>query len=255
MVSGKNIRIIPRLDIKGSNVVKPVHTEALRVVGNPKEFAERYYKEGADELIYLDVVASLYQRNLDFDLLKSVTENIFIPVTVGGGIRSIHDINNALRAGADKVAINTYAIHNPAFLTEAAKEFGSQCIVLYIEAKRRPDGTYEVYTDGGRERSGIEAVSWARRGIELGAGEILVTSIDNDGTMRGYDIDLISKISKFSPIPVIAHGGAGTPDSIKDAICDGRADAVSASSIFHFKDYKAGDIKKYLKERNINTRI
>ena len=146
----KNIRVIPRLDIKGPNVVKPVHTEALRVVGNPKELAKRYYEEGADELIYLDIVASLYQRNLDFDLLKSVTENIFIPVTVGGGIRTIHDINNALRSGADKVAINTYAVRRPKFLSEASREFGSQCVVLYIEAKKQKDGSYEAYTDGGR---------------------------------------------------------------------------------------------------------
>ncbi|MBI5728779.1 MAG: tRNA-dihydrouridine synthase, partial [Candidatus Magasanikbacteria bacterium] len=156
----KNVRIIPRLDIKGQNVVKPVQTEALRIVGKPKELACRYYEEGADELIYLDIVASLYQRNLDFDLLKFVTQDIFIPVTVGGGIRTIHDINNALRAGADKVAINTHVIHHPEFITEAAKEFGSQCVVLFVEAKKQSNGSYEVYTDGGRERSGVEALSW-----------------------------------------------------------------------------------------------
>ena len=145
----KNIRIIPQLNIKGTNVVKPIHTEALRVVGRPEELARRYYEDGADELLYLDIVASLYQRNLDFELLKSVAENIFIPITVGGGIRNIHDINNALRAGADKVAVNTYAIRHPEFISEAAKEFGSQCITLYVEAKHEPDGTYDAYTDGG----------------------------------------------------------------------------------------------------------
>lgn len=250
----KNIRVIPLLNIKGPNVVKPVHAEALRIVGNPKEFAEKYYKDGADELIYLDIVASLYQRNLDFDLLKSVTENIFIPVTVGGGIRSISDINNALRAGADKVAINTYAIRRPEFLKEAAKEFGSQCIVLYIEAKLRPNEKYEVYTDGGREKSGIDAVEWAKRAIDLGVGEILVTSIDRDGTKRGYDLNLVSQITAFSPIPVIAHGGAGTLESLGQVIAAGKADAISASSIFHYEDFNISDAKKYLKEKNINVR-
>ncbi len=251
----KNIRIIPRLDIKGPNVVKPIHTEALRVVGNPREFAHRYYEEGADELIYLDIVASLYQRNLDFDLLKSVTENIFIPVTVGGGIRTIHDINNALRAGADKVAINTHVMHHPEFIKEAAKEFGSQCIILYIEAKRQPGGAYEAYTDGGRERSGLDVVEWAKRGIELGAGELLITSVDQDGTRRGYDLDLIKQITAFSPIPVIAHGGAGDLESISSVIEGGRADAISASSIFHYKDFNIRDIKSYLRRKDINVRI
>lgn len=251
----KNVRVIPRLDIKGPNVVKPVHTEALRVVGNPHALAMRYYEEGADELIYLDIVASLYQRNLDFDLLKSVTENIFIPVTVGGGIRSIHDINNALRAGADKVAVNTYAVRHPEFLSEAAKEFGSQCIALYIEAKKQPDGTYQAYTDGGREYSGMDAVSWARRGIELGAGEILVTSIDRDGTKRGYDLELVKQITDFSPVPVIAHGGAGDPEMILRAVKDGKVDAVSASSIFHYQDFSISEVKQYLKEKNINVRL
>ena len=251
----KNIRIIPRLDIKGQNVVKPVHTAALRVVGNPKEFARRYYEEGADELIYLDIVASLYQRNLDFNLLKSVTDAIFIPVTVGGGIRTIHDINNALRSGADKVAINTHAVRCPEFLSEAAKEFGSQCIALYIEAKKQPNGTYEAFTDGGRERSGFNAIEWARRGIELGAGEILITSVDKDGTRRGYDLDLIKQIASFSPIPVIAHGGAGDPESVFKAIADGKADAVSASSIFHYRDFDVASVKNYLREKNINVRV
>lgn len=250
----KNIRVIPLLNIKGPNVVKPVHTEALRVVGNPKELAERYYEEGADELIYLDIVASLYQRSLDFDLLKSGTENIFIPVTVGGGIRSIHDINNALRSGADKVAINTYAVHHPDFLKEAAREFGSQCIVLYIEAKKRAGGKYEAYTDGGREHSGVEAAEWAKRAIDLGVGEILITSVDRDGTRQGYDLELVKQITAFSPVPVIAHGGAGTLESLEKVVACGTADAISASSIFHYRDFGIADVKKYLKERNINVR-
>lgn len=251
----KNIRIIPRLDIKGPNLVKPVQTEALRVIGDPKEYINKYYEQGADEIIYLDIVASLYQRNINFDLLKSVTEGIFIPVTVGGGIRSIEDINNALRAGADKIAINTYAIHNPEFLSEAVKEFGAQCIVLFIEAMRQKNGMWEAYTDGGREHTGVDAVAWAKKGIELGVGEILLCSIDQEGTRQGYDLDLIKKIASFAPIPVIAHGGAGTLSSIKDVIKIGKADAVAASSLFHYGDYTIEQIKAYLDEKNIEVRI
>jgi len=251
----KNVRIIPRLDIKGPNVVKPVHTEALRVVGNPKELIQRYYREGADEIIYMDIVASLYQRNLDFDLLKSVTDGIFIPFTVGGGIRSIHDINSALRSGADKVAINTFAIHHPEFITEAAKEFGSQCVVLSIEAKKQPNGTWEAYTDGGREPSGVDAVAWAKKGMELGAGEIMITSIDRDGTRRGYDLELIKRITDFAIVPVIVYGGAGSPEQVKNVILEGKADAAAAASVFHYKDFSIGDLKKYLKEENINVRL
>lgn len=250
----KNIRIIPRLDIKGPNVVKPVHTEALRVVGDPKELAKRYYEEGVDELIYLDIVASLYQRNLDFELLRKVTENIFIPITVGGGIRSVQDINNALRAGADKVALNTHAVKHPEFITEAAREFGSQCIVLFIEAKEQSDGTYEAYTDGGREHSGIDAIEWAQRGIELGAGELLISSIDRDGTRRGYDEELIKRISTFAPIPVIAHGGAGNMESYVEVITRGKADALAASSVFHYQDYSIGELKDFLLKNGVSVR-
>lgn len=250
----KNIRIIPRLDIKGLNVVKPIQTEALRVVGNPRDLAWRYYWDSADELLYLDIVASLYQRNLDFDLLKAVTEDIFIPVTVGGGIRSLHDINFALRSGADKIAINTYAVKNPSFVNQAVREFGSQCIVLFIEAKKQSSGLYEVYTDGGREHTGIEVVEWVGRAIDLGVGEILLSSIDQDGTRRGYDIELLKKITAFAPIPVIAHGGAGNPESLKEAVQSGQADALSVSSIFHYQEYTIGQVKNYLAGEKINVR-
>ena len=250
----KNIRIIPRLDIKGPNVVKPVQTEALRVVGDPKKLALHYYEGGADELIYLDIVASLYGRNIDFDLLKSVTENIFIPITVGGGIRSIHDINNVLRSGADKIAINTYAVRHPEFLSEAVREFGSQCIVLYVEAKKQPNGDYEAYTDGGRERSGFEVVNWIKRAIDLGIGEILLTSVDQDGTRRGFDIELLKKVLAFSPIPVIAHGGAGKPETLREAVLDAKVDALGISSIFHYNEFPIKEMKKYLYKNKINIR-
>jgi len=251
----KNIRIIPRLDIKGLNVVKPVQTEALRVVGNPKELAHRYYQEGADELIYLDIVASLYGRTLDFDLLKSVAQNIFIPITVGGGIRSIHDINNALRSGADKIAINTYAVKHPEFITESVKEFGSQCIVLYVEAKKQPNGSYEVYTDGGREKTGVEVINWIKKAIGLGVGEILLTSIDRDGTKSGFDMALLKEVSSFSPVPVIAHGGAKDAPSLKDAILDAKVDALGVSSIFHYNKCSIAEAKEYLFKNNINVRM
>lgn len=251
----KNIRIIPRLDIKGPNVVKGVHTEGLRVVGSPKKLAEKYYKDGADEIIYMDIVASLYQRNLDFELLKSVTQSIFVPVTVGGGIRSIQDINNVLRAGGDKVAINTFAINHPDFLPQAVREFGSQCIVISIEAKKIGLDRWEAYTDGGREKTGVDAIEWAKRAIDFGVGEILITSIDNDGTKSGYELNLINAITSFSPIPVIAHGGAGSKESVKELITNTSIDAISASSVFHYEDFSVGELKNYLTAKKINVRI
>lgn len=250
----KKIRIIPRLDIKGPNVVKGIHCEGLRVVGDPKELAYRYYKDGADEILCMDIVASLYQRNFDFNLLKSISENIFIPITVGGGIRSINDISNALRAGADKVTINTYAVKNPKFLNEAAKKFGSQCIVLSIEAKKKDDGAWEAYTDGGREKTGLDVIQWAKKAIKLGVGEIILTSIDYDGTKKGYDIDLISAVSSFSPVPLIVHGGANNPNSFLDVLERCRPEGLSAASIFHYKDFSIKDVKKYLLNKNLPIR-
>lgn len=249
------VRIIPRLDIKGPNVVKPVMTEALRVVGNPRELAHSYYMEGADEVVYMDIVASLYGRNLDLEQLKKVTEDIFIPITVGGGIRSIGDINNALRAGADKVAVNTYAISHPEFLKEAVETFGAQCIVLSVDAKKQPNGSYESYTDGGREKTGIEVVPWIKKAIEKGIGEIMIASIDREGTREGYDLELVKSITSFAPVPVIVHGGAGSLESILAVIDEGRADAVSVSSIFHYKERTIGEVKKFLGKNGVNARV
>lgn len=247
----KHIRIIPRLDIKGKNVVKGIQTEGLRIVGKPQGLAEYYYREGADEIAYMDIVASLYRRSLDFDLLKKTSENIFIPFTVGGGIQSLHDINNALRSGADKIAINTYAIKHPKFLTEAANSFGAQCIVLSVEAKKTGPNSWEAYTDGGREHTGVDAIQWIKKAINLGVGEIFLTSIDKDGMRQGYELPLIKAVTAFSPIPVIAHGGARDPDSIYEAITEGAADAVAVGSIFH---YKTCTIQK-VKDRFINDQI
>jgi len=251
----ENIRIIPRLDIKGPNVVKGIFTEGLRVVGNPKDLAKKYYNEGADELLCMDIVASLYQRNFDFDLLRSISEGIFIPITVGGGIRSVNDINNALRAGADKVAINTYAIKNPKFLNEAVKKFGSQCIVLSVEAKRRIDGTWEAYTDGGREHTGVNAVEWIKKALALGVGEVVITSIDRDGSRKGYDLELIDAIAGFCHVPVVVHGGAGTKESVADVIKKTGPDAVALATPLHYQDFKIQDLKKYLFNKKINVRI
>jgi len=255
MLMVKNIRVIPRLDIKGPNVVKPVMTEALRIVGSPRELANRYYRAGADEIVYMDIVASLYGRNLDFDQLKTVTEDIFIPITVGGGIRSIGDINNALRAGADKVAINTYAITHPEFLGAAVKTFGAQCIVLAVDAKKQSDGRYEAYTDGGREKTGHEVAPWVKEAIEMGVGEVMIASIDRDGTRDGFDIDLVRSVTSFAPIPVIVHGGAGSLESILEVINEGQADAVSVSSIFHYRERTIGEVKKFLTKNGVNVRI
>lgn len=250
-----NVRIISRLDIKGPNVVKPVRTEALRVVGNPKEFAERYYHAGIDEIFYLDIVASLYQRSIDFAMLKDVCREIFVPVTVGGRIRSIEDIQNILASGGDKVAINTYAIENPHFLQGAVREFGSQCIVLSIEAQKRENGMWEAYTEGGRQHTGVDVIEWAKKGIDLGVGEILLTSIDHEGTRRGYDLDLIRAITSFAPVPVVAHGGAKDAESMYTAITEGKADAVSASSIFHYNECTVASIKNFLREKNVPIRL
>ena len=228
-----NIRIIPRLDIKGPNLVKGIHLEGLRVLGKPWDFAYRYYKEGADELIYIDAVASLYGRNNLLEIVKKTAENIFIPLTVGGGIRSLDDIKNLLRAGADKVAVNTGAIHNPDLIKKGALAFGSQCIVSYIEAKHI-NGRYEAMTDNGREVTGKNVFDWAKQVVDLGAGEILLTSIDNEGTGLGYDLELIKAIAEEVPVQVIASGGCGKTEHIIEASKIGKADAVSASSIFHY---------------------
>ncbi|MDP3954708.1 MAG: imidazole glycerol phosphate synthase cyclase subunit [bacterium] len=251
----RNIRIISRLDIKGPNVVKGVFTEGLRVVGNPKELVNRYYKDGADELLYMDIVASLYQRNIDFNLLKSVVEGIFIPVTVGGGIRSLGDIDNALRAGADKVAVNTFAINNPKFISEAVRRFGSQCIVLSVEAKKTGPNKWEAYTDGGREKTGKDAIGWVKKAIELGVGEVIITSIDRDGSGRGYDAELNSKVMSFANIPVIVHGGASSPASFKDILDMCHPDALSAASVFHYQSHSIHEVKKFLKKNNFQVRI
>ena len=229
----KNIRIIPRLDIKGPNLVKGIHLEGLRVLGKPEDFAQFYYENGADELMFMDVVASLYERNSLQDIITRTAKKIFIPLTVGGGIRTIDDIKNVLRAGADKVALNTAAINNPQIIKKASLKFGSSTIVVAIEAIKSNDGKYLAYTDNGREYTGIDALDWAKKAEELGAGEIVLTSVDREGTGNGYDLELINLVASSVSIPVIAHGGPGKLNDISDAI-NNNADAVAISSMLHY---------------------
>lgn len=230
----KTLRIIPRLDIKGPNLVKGVHMEGLRVLGKPERFAKFYYENGADELIYMDVVASLYGRNSLLDVIRKTSKEIFIPLTVGGGLRTLDDIRSVLKAGADKVSINTAGIKNPEFIKQASKTFGSSTILVAIEAMKNPDGSYEAYTDNGREKTHLDVFEWALRATELGAGEIMITSIDREGTGKGFDLDVTRNIAEMVDIPVIAHGGAGEISHIHDVIVKGRADAVSIASIIHY---------------------
>jgi cyclase len=233
-----NIRIIPRLDIKGPNLVKGIHFEGLRVLGKPEYFAHYYYESGADELIYMDVVASLYGRNSLLDIVERTAREIFIPLTVGGGLRSVEDIRKVLRAGADKVSLNTAAIGRPELVREAARAFGSSTIVVSIEAIRNADGTYEAYVDYGRQRTGVGALEWAVRAAELGAGELMVTSINNEGTGKGFDLELTRQIAEAVSIPVIAGGGAGKVSDVLDVVAQGRADAVCLASILHYNYIK-----------------
>jgi len=222
------------MDIKGPNLVKGVHLEGLRVLGKPEDFAAKYCAEGADEIIYMDIVASLYGRANLLGIVSRAAETLFIPLTAGGGVRSIEDIAALLRAGADKVAINTAAINNPALITEGARAFGSQCIVVSIEAKRRGPGHYEAFTDNAREATGKDVFAWAKEAVELGAGELLVTSIDRDGTGKGYDLELLGELAGSVSVPVIASGGAGNTGHFVETAAAGAADALCAASVFHY---------------------
>ncbi|PLX67977.1 MAG: imidazole glycerol phosphate synthase subunit HisF [Denitrovibrio sp.] len=249
-------RIIPCLDVKDGRVVKGTNFVNLRDAGDPVEVAKIYDAEGADELTFLDITASSDNRGIILDVVAKTAEHVFMPVTVGGGVREVADIRNLLNSGADKVSINTAAIHNPDFVKEAALKFGSQCTVVAIDAKRRKDGSgWEIYTHGGRNATGIDAVEWACKMEDFGAGEILLTSMDCDGTKDGYDNGLNAAISDALKIPVIASGGVGNPEHIYEGLTAGKADAALAASIFHFREYTIGEVKEYLKERNVPVRI
>jgi imidazole glycerol-phosphate synthase subunit HisF len=229
-----SVRIIPRLDIKGPNVVKGLSFDGYRALGTPEQLARKYYEDGADELVYQDAVASLYQRNSLAEIVSKTASEIFIPLTVVGGLRSVDDIRAILRAGADKVGINTAAVHNPDLIKDASRTFGSQCIVLSIEAKRRGPGKWEVWVDYGRQPTGIDVIEWVTRGVELGAGEVFLTSVDNDGMGSGYDSELVKTVTELVPVPVIACGGAGSREDVTRMAVEAKPDAISAASIFHY---------------------
>ncbi len=229
--------------------------EGLRVIGNPNEYALKYYEQGADEIIFMDIVASLYGRNQILSVVEETAKNVFVPLTVGGGIRSLEDIKMVLRSGADKVAINTAAIKSPEFLYEAIQAFGSQCIILSIEAKRQPQGGWECYTDNGRERTGKTVLEWAIEGERLGVGELLVTSVDRDGTRDGFDLELFDDIYNRVSIPVIAAGGAGSAGDVIDLLANRRSDAVCCGSIFHYETCQIPDLKQALKNAGHSVRL
>ncbi len=250
----KKVRLIARLDIKGPNLIKGVHLEGLRVLGDPQEYASKYYTQGADELIYIDIVASLYGRSKLPEIVSRTVENIFIPLTVGGGIRNIDDVKELLRAGADKVAINTAAVQRPELISEISRRFGSQCMVLSIEAKKQSDGLWEVYTDSGREKTGIDVVDWAEEGVAKGAGEILLTSIDAEGTRKGFDCELIQRVTQAVNIPVIASGGMGNVEHLRDAVQLGGADAIAMADILHYDRSTIHEIRAEAKQAGIEVR-
>jgi len=248
-------RIIPCLDVDNGRVVKGVNFVGLRDAGDPVEVAKRYNQEGADEITFLDIGASHEGRDTIVDVVREVAKEVFIPLTVGGGIRKLDDIYALLDAGCDKVSINSAAIKNPDFITEASQRFGSQCIVVAIDAKRVGEGKWHIFTHGGRNDTGIDAIAWAKEAYERGAGELLVTSMDADGTKAGFDNELNRKIGEVAPIPIIASGGAGTMQHIEEAFTIGESDAALAASIFHFKEIDIMDLKRYLKSHNIPVRL
>ena len=248
-------RIIPCLDVKNGRVVKGTSFVNLVDAGDPVECAKQYDRQGADELVFLDITASSDSRDITIDMVEKVADTIFIPFTVGGGIRSVDDFNALLRAGADKVSVNSAAVHRPDLISEAAYKFGSQCVVAAIDAKRRPEGGWEVYIHGGRKPMGLDAVQWAVECERRGAGEILLTSMDGDGQKKGYDLALTKAVSESVGIPVIASGGAGALEHFYDAFTEGKADAVLAASLFHFGEIPIPTLKQYLNGKGISVRL
>ena len=248
-------RIIPCLDVHDGRVVKGVNFVNLRDAGNPVEIAAAYDKAGADELVFLDITASSDRRNTVVDMVRAVAEKVFIPFTVGGGIRTVDDFKAILREGADKVSVNSAAIDNPYLISDAADKFGSQCVVLAIDAKRTPEGDFHIFKHGGRIDTGIDAIEWAIKGCQLGAGEILLTSMDCDGTKAGYDLELTRRISENVSVPVIASGGAGSKKDFYDALTEGKADAALAASLFHYKELEIVEVKEYLREKGVSVRL
>ncbi|MCM8817967.1 MAG: imidazole glycerol phosphate synthase subunit HisF [Candidatus Omnitrophica bacterium] len=248
------VRIIPCLDVKDGKVVKGIHFENIKVAGDPVENASFYCKEGADEIVFLDISATIEGRKTMVDIVRKVADVVFIPFTVGGGISSLNDIDKLLSNGADKISINTAAVKNPKLIEESAKKFGSQCIVVAIDAKKIGNNKWEVFIEGGKTPTGLDVIDWAKKTVDLGAGEILLTSIDRDGTQDGYDIELTKTVSESVKIPVIASGGAGKLEHLYEAIVNGKANAVLIASLLHFRILTIPQIKKYLKSKGIEVR-
>lgn len=250
----RNLRLIARLDIKGPNLIKGVQLEGLRVIGSPSEHALHYYEQGVDELLYMDCVASLYGRNHLASIVSSAAKDIFVPMTVGGGIRSVDDATAVLRAGADKVAVNTAAVANPMLITDIARRFGSQCMVLSVEAKLVAPDRWEVYTDNGREHTGLDVVDWVKRGCALGAGEILLTSIDREGTRKGFDTNLVKAVTSEVSVPVIASGGMGTPEDLVNLAKAAEPDAIAMADILHYRRSDIPAIRKIAMDAGLGVR-
>jgi len=249
----RNIRLIARLDVKAPNLVKGIQLEGLRKLGDPNDFALKYYLQGVDEIFYADIVASLYERNSLLDIVEKTTDNVFIPITVGGGLRSIEDVEAVLRAGADKVSINTAAIKNPKIIIEVAQKFGSQCMVLSIQAKSSGNH-WEAYYDNGREHSHLDVIEWAQKGEELGAGEIMLTSVDKEGTAKGFDVELVKAVTDVVSIPVIASGGMGKLEDIEDVVKSGHADAVAMAHALHYDKQTINSVREYCVTKQIPVR-
>ena len=248
------LRLIARLDIKGANLIKGIHLEGLRVVGDPQIHAAKYYQDGADEIVYMDTVASLYGRNNLVDVVSRATEHVFVPITVGGGIRSVEDARTLLRAGADKIAINTAAIKDPKLISQLSDVWGSSTIVLSIEAKKTGDNKWEAYTDNGRERTGLDVAQWAETGAKLGAGEIFVTSVDQEGTRKGFDCELVAEITKRIEIPVIASGGFGSLDHLSQLVKTAKPTGVAIADSLHYNRYSFEQIRSFCLANGISTR-
>jgi cyclase len=250
----RNIRLIARLDIKGANLIKGIHLDGLRVIGSPSEHSLRYYRQGIDEIVYLDCVASLYGRNHLCDIVSAAAKDIFVPMTVGGGIRSVADAFQILRAGADKVAVNTAAVADPSLITEIARQFGSQCMVLSVEAKQIGPERWEAFTNNGRERSGLDVIDWVKLGVSLGAGEILLTSVDREGTRKGFDIALVRAVSSEVSVPIIASGGMGKPEDLLGVVSEGGADGVAMADIIHYKRAEIWEIRAMAQAAGLGVR-
>lgn len=250
----RNTRLIARLDIKGKNLIKGINLEGLRVIGDPYTYAKEYYEEGIDELLYIDAVASLYGRNSINDVIEHTAMDVFIPLTIGGGIRSVSDAVKILRCGADKVAINTAAIKNPSLITDIAQNFGSQCMVLSVQAKKVSSEKWQAFVNNGRETSDLDVVEWVKHAVKLGAGEILITSIDQEGTRKGFDINLIKAVTDVVSVPVIASGGMGKCQDLVDVVTEGQADAVAMADILHYKRKTVSQIRFYALEKGLNIR-